>query len=114
MGQNGRQGLQRLDLLAHHLSDLSGLRGGLARQLDRGALQFGAGLLELPTDLGRHVLDVSGGAPEALHRLGEELLHVAHRASIGLFEGGDRLFAFPTRGGPELVEMVADRAGGVL
>ena len=60
MGQDGRQRLQRLDLLTHNLSDLSRLSCGFARQFDRGALQFGAGLLELPTDLGRHLLHVSG------------------------------------------------------
>ena len=114
MGQDGRQSLQGLDLLTHDLSDLRGLSCGLARQFDRGALQFGAGLLEFATDLGRHLLHVPRGASEALHRLGEELLHVAHRAGIGLLEGSDRLLAFPTRGGSELVEVVADRTGGVL
>ena len=120
MGQDGRQGLQRLDLLPHHFPDLRGLRGRLARQLDRGALQFGAGLLEplltYPTDLGRHVLHVSGGAAEALYCLTEEAppMSRASRQHRSLFESGDRLFAFPARGGPELVEMVADRAGGVL
>ena len=57
---------QRLDLVDDDAAHLGGAFGGLLRQLEDAAAQFGAGRLKLALHLGSHL-------PHALERLGEAL-----------------------------------------